>query len=417
MESIFNQLIAQLQNPKSTETKHAMQMLNTRNDSDIPTLINIRMQRQPPFFNSMEFATDTFEAIERAFAATVQWLDPNLWVNFVTQVREFIQNQQHIEQMQQQMQMQRQQQPYTMSLALAILNCHGGRPCRHKQEVDPINRINDVDVLTLNYLGSMFKVSEQMGNNVARSIFTTELFNKGYPFIGQDEYDSFPPIWKVVETISRKFKENVNQLIKAVRIFKFDPSASMLRHEKFRAMNDELVSCKLLPHMKTKRIGIFKQELKYDMPVSLERSFKIAKFLHEKNYVIMDDSKSKGHYIKFLKIRVTMDGNNVTFQTVEEVDCTPELNVVITKSEIINSLRSYCNECELMTLIDLTCGSCHDACDDESRLHELHLNTRRKDLPAEYSEPGEGGGKKSRSKKRGRKSIHRRKKSMHKKRK
>jgi len=161
-------------------------------------------------------------------------------------------------------------------------------------------------------------------------------------------------------------------------------------------------------------------QLHYPMPTSLERSFKIANFLHEKNYTMTDDSKSKGHYIKFLKISVTIDGNNVTFQIVEELDRTPELNVVITKSEIINHLRSYCNECKLMTMVDLTCSNCDDACDEESRLHDLHLHTARNDLPAEYSEEGEGGGKKTRSKKRGlhrRKSIHRRKKSSHKKRK
>jgi hypothetical protein len=250
----------------------------------------------------------------------------------------------------------------------------------------------------------MFKVSEHMGNLVAQSIFTHNLFNRQYQFNVQDEYDSFPPIWKVVETISRNFKENVNQFIKDERIVKFDPS-SKLMHEKSRAMKDELISCKLLPHKKIAS-GIFGKPIAYPMPTSLERSFKIAKFLHEKNYRMTDDSKSKGHYIKFLKISVTVDGNNVTFRIIEELDRTPELNVVITKSEIINHLRSYCNECKLITIVDLTCSICDDACDEESRLHDLHLHTARKDLPAEYSEPGEGGGKKSRSKKRG---LHRRK--------
>jgi hypothetical protein len=301
-------------------------------------------------------------------------------------------------------------------MSLAIINCHGTRPCKYKP-VDPINKIKDVDVLTLNYLGSMFKVSELMGNIVAQSIFKDELFNKGYPFIGQAEYDSFPPIWKVVETISKNFKEKVNQVITDVRILKFDPVGNMLSmHEKFRARNDELVSCKLLPHKKIAST-IFAKPVAYDMPVSLKRSFKIAKFLHEKNYIMTDDSKSNGHYIKFLKIRVTIYGNNVIFQIVEELDRTPELNVVITKSKIINHLRSYCKECKLMTIVDLTCSICHDRCHEESRLHELHLFTPRQNLPQEYSEPGEGGGKKSRSKKRGRKSMHRRKKSSHKKRK
>lgn len=426
MEAVFNYLIAQLINPASADAQNAARILNTPNPNDIPVLINMRMQHQPAFIDSMiMFAA--FEDTERAFAETVQGLNPNLWVDFVTQVRGFVQNPQHIEQLQQQQQQQQQlqvqvksqQQPYTMSLALAILNCHGGRPCKHKPR-PPIHR-KRIDVLTLNYLGSMFGSLEETSNRVAQSIFKDELFNKGYPFIGQAEYDSFPPIWKVVETISRNFKEKVNQLIAPTDFAKKCTTHSHLFkrnqckfHEQWRAMNDELVSCKLLPHVTKKHVGIFKQvELVYDMPVSLKRSFKIVKKIDEKIYTFESDSKSKGHYIKILKIDVTIDGDNVTFhikqnQNLENVDH-------ITKSEIIDMLMTP--ECNLATLVDLTCSGCIDMCDEESRLSEMHNRTPRKDLPAEYSEPGEGGGKKSRSKKRGRKSVHRRKKSSHKKRK
>jgi hypothetical protein len=263
----------------------------------------------------------------------------------------------------------------------------------------------------------MFGSLEETSNRVAQSIFKDELFNKGYPFIGQAEYDSFPPIWKVVETISRNFKEKVNQLIAPTDFAKKCTTHSHLFkrnqckfHEQWRAMNDELVSCKLLPHIIKKQMGIFKQvEVPYDMPVSLERSFKIVKKIDEKIYTFESDSKSKGHYIKFLKIDVTMDGGNVTFSinqdsNLENVDS-------ITKSEIIDMLVTTTG-CNLATLVDLTCSGCIDTCDEESRLEEMHTRTRRRDLPQEYSEPGEGGGKRSRSKKRGRKSI-RRRKSIH----
>ena len=109
MQQAFANLIAQLQNPQSAETQNAMRMLNTPNPNDIVTLINMRMQQQPPFFNSMGlFATATFEANERAFAATVPGLNPDLWVNFVTQIRAFVQQPQQIQQQPQQQQPQQQ---------------------------------------------------------------------------------------------------------------------------------------------------------------------------------------------------------------------------------------------------------------------------------------------------------------------
>jgi hypothetical protein len=119
MQQAFDNLIIQLQNPQnpqSAETQNAMRMLNTTNPNDIETLINMRMQQQPPFFNSMGlFATATFEATERAFAATVSGLKPELWVNYVTYVRDFVQTPQQMQpqmqpQMQQPQQLRQQQQ-------------------------------------------------------------------------------------------------------------------------------------------------------------------------------------------------------------------------------------------------------------------------------------------------------------------
>ena len=108
MQQAFDNLITQLQNPQSAETQNAMRMLNTPNQTDIPALISLRMNYQQPFFNSMGlFANATFQDTERAFAATVLGLNPELWVNFVTAVRAFVQQPQ---QMQPQMQQPQQHQ-------------------------------------------------------------------------------------------------------------------------------------------------------------------------------------------------------------------------------------------------------------------------------------------------------------------
>jgi hypothetical protein len=56
------------------------------------------------------FATDTFKATERAFALNVPNLNPDLWVNFVTQIRAFVQQPQQQQPQQQQPQQQYQQQ-------------------------------------------------------------------------------------------------------------------------------------------------------------------------------------------------------------------------------------------------------------------------------------------------------------------
>ena len=86
MQQVFEQLIRQLVNPASVETKHAMSMLNTAIPDDIPTIIIRRITREPLFFNSMLY--DNFQDIERVFATkNVPEMNADLWVNFVTQVR------------------------------------------------------------------------------------------------------------------------------------------------------------------------------------------------------------------------------------------------------------------------------------------------------------------------------------------
>jgi hypothetical protein len=109
MRQVFEQLIVQLRNPASAETQHAMRMLNTPNPNDIPTLVNMRMNYQPPFFDSMGLFAN-FQETERAFAETITGLNAELWVNFVTQVRTFVRDTQPQQMQQQQMQQQQMQQ-------------------------------------------------------------------------------------------------------------------------------------------------------------------------------------------------------------------------------------------------------------------------------------------------------------------
>jgi hypothetical protein len=110
MQAAFDHLINQLRNhPQSDETKNAMHMLNTPNVTDIPTLIDLRMNHKPLFFDSMKPFVD-FRSIEIAFAVTVPMLDPDLWVNFVTYLVTQIRGQQLKQLQQQQLQQQQLQQ-------------------------------------------------------------------------------------------------------------------------------------------------------------------------------------------------------------------------------------------------------------------------------------------------------------------
>ena len=108
----FNELIANLNDPRSSDTEYAMRMLNIH-PNDIPTLIGLRMQyHQYPFFNSVNrfmFNQAESEKNEIEFAATVPSLDPNVWVAFVTKTREAVQNAQQQEQQQQEQEQQQQQ--------------------------------------------------------------------------------------------------------------------------------------------------------------------------------------------------------------------------------------------------------------------------------------------------------------------
>lgn len=113
MQTIFDHLIAQLINPASAETQNAARMLHTPNPNDIPTLIAVRMNYQPPFIGSMALFNRDFQTIERTFAGTITGLNPDLWVEFVTAIRAFVQNPQQQQPQQPQMQqpqMQQQQQ-------------------------------------------------------------------------------------------------------------------------------------------------------------------------------------------------------------------------------------------------------------------------------------------------------------------
>jgi hypothetical protein len=88
-----------------------------------------------------------------------------------------------------------------------------------------------------------------------------------------------------------------------------------------------------------------------------------------------------------------------------------EGEVVVNRNQVITDLMQSFPECNLVMLFDLSCSTCGDYNAETERAKFRIPRSQLSD-----SEPGEGGGK-SRSKKRGRKSIHRRKKSMHKKRK
>ena len=144
----------------------------------------------------------------------------------------------------------------TFTMALAILNCHGIRDLPNN-----IQRKHK-DVLTLDYMGLKFKVASENADKVSRFIKDFVFFYRQYQFNGGTEYDSLP-IYKIVETISREFKNRVNALIKPeptrqsfieTRVLGSEPCARSY-HEQFRAMNNELVSCKLLPYKRIEKTG------------------------------------------------------------------------------------------------------------------------------------------------------------------
>jgi hypothetical protein len=181
MQQAFDNLIAQLRNPQSAETQNAMQILNTSNQSDIPALINFRMQQQPAFIDSMGlFATATFEATERAFAVTVQGLNPQLWVRFVTAVREFVQRPQQQPQQQpqqpQQPQQQQQQQPQNRHNIFSNRQQQPQQPQQQYPDAEPVLGVvnpmpADIDLVRARRIEqSISDRSSIMPSNVSESI-------------------------------------------------------------------------------------------------------------------------------------------------------------------------------------------------------------------------------------------------------
>lgn len=309
----------------------------------------------------------------------------------------------------------------TFTMALAILNCHGIRDLPNIQR-------KPKDVLILDYMGLKFKVASKNADKVSRFIKDFVFFYKQYPFNGGTEYDSFP-IYKIVETISREFKNRVNALIKPEPTLQSFIESCVLGsepcarsdHEQFRAMNNELVSCKLLPYkrMEKTREGFFGVKIVQDsIPLFHDKSFKIIKNLRNKEYYLSNEDAQHGHYINFLNVRVIVTRGFVQFTVMETIEQPYEFdiegNVVVDRNQVITDLMERFPECNLVTLIDLTCNTCDDY---DAETERANFRIPRANLSD--SEPGEGGGKKSRlrSKKRGRKSVHRRKKSSHKKRK
>ena len=328
----------------------------------------------------------------------------------------------------------------TYTIALAILNCHGSRVSDFS-DLPNISR-KPKDVLTLDYMGLKFKVDSENADKVARLIEPPPgMFDKEYPFNGGTEYDSLP-IYKIVETISREFKNRVNGLIKPiparreyVNSYVLGPDSGTGRcppnpsyivgsmrlcHEAFRAMHDELVSCKLLPYKKNEKTGkgIFGMRSVQDTrPAFHDKSFKVIQTLRNKEYYFsqQEQDPEHPHYIKFMSVSVTVATSGfMQFRVLSTIDQPYAFNeageVVVNRNQVITDLMQSFPECNLVMLFDLSCSTCGDYNAETERAKFRIPRSQLSD-----SEPGEGGGK-SRSKKRGRKSIHRRKKSMHKKR-
>lgn len=325
----------------------------------------------------------------------------------------------------------------TFTIALAVLKCHGSR-------VHELIKRQPKDVLTLDYMGLNFKVASENADKVASLIEPPPgMFDKEYRFDGGMDYDSLP-IYKIVETISREFKYRVNALIKPVPerqefvknyVLGADSGTGRCQsnpsyitgtmrtcHEAFRAMMDELVSCKLLPYKKFEKTGkgIFGMRSVQDTrPAFHGKSFKIIQNLRNKEYSFSEEEEDVHNYIKFMMVSVTITSNGfVQFRVLNTIEQPYAFNeareVVVHRNQVITDLMTEFPECNLVTLIDLTCNTCDDYAAETER---AKFRIPRANLSD--SEPGEGGGKKLRlrSKKRGRKSVHRRKKSSHNKRK
>ena len=145
--------------------------------------------------------------------------------------------------------------------------------------------------------------------------------------------------------------------------------------------------------------------------------YKCEKELKIGEYYFSEEEEDVHNYIKFMRVSVTITSNGfVQFRVLDTIEQPYAFNeareVVVHRNQVITDLMTEFPECNLVTLIDLTCNTC-DEYDAETERAKFRIP--RANLSD--SEPGEGGGNNSRSKKRGRKSVHRRKKSSHKKRK
>jgi len=335
----------------------------------------------------------------------------------------------------------------TFTIALAILHCHG-----IKVSDSPTIKRKPKDVLILDYMGLKFKVDSENANKVAHliepplhdyettihGIRVPGMFDKTYQFNGGTEYDSLP-IYKIVETISREFRNRVNRLIqpnpKRREFVKSHVLGSIsgttgscppkmvgsmrVSHEEFRAMNDELVSCKLLPYKIIKKTGTgsFGIRLVQDTrPTFYGKSFKVIQTLYNKEYYLSQNEDEHPYFIKFMSVSVTITPNGfVKFRVLSTIPQPYAFNevgeVVVDRNQVITDLMQTFPECNLVTLFDLSCSAYGDY---DVYTERAKFRIPRADLSG--SEPGEGGGKKPRSKKRGRKSVHRRNKSTHNKR-
>jgi hypothetical protein len=291
----------------------------------------------------------------------------------------------------------------TFTMTLAIMNCHGYK------ELSPPSLIakQKKDVLVLDYLGLKFKVSHENAMKISNSLLSHFFSRMSYSLDFGDEYDTFP-IYKVVEAISSEFKTRTNRLIRPehrdeamVKSRVEKNNASFTEHEQYRAMRNDLISCKFLPHIIVSP-GIFRPKITESRIPSLRsKSFKIVKSLYDKYYTFSRDDEALGHYITFKNVQVEISGNTITFTELATIhqpyNFMDDGYVRVSKNQVISDLMDTFEDSKLVTLVDLTCNSY-----DEDPDYEDSFRKPREEC--EGSEPGEGGGSRRRTAHRKRKS-------------
>lgn len=279
----------------------------------------------------------------------------------------------------------------TFTMSLAIMNCHGYK------ELSPPSLIakQKKDVLVLDYLGLKFKVSHDNAMIISNRLLNHFFSRMSYSLDFGDEYDTFP-IYKVVQAISSEFKTRTNHLIRPehrdeamVKSRVEENRASFTEHEQYRAMNNDLVSCKLMPHI-IESPGIFRPRITESrIPLlSRSKSFKIVKSLYDKYYTFGSEDIALGHYITFKEVNVEISGNTIKFTEIRTIHQPYEFNdgyVRVSKNQVISDLMKKFKDSKLVTLVDLTCNSCDDDPDYEDSF-------RKPREECDGSEPGEGGG-------------------------